>query len=735
VIFVSRSNEVPAPLRSKAAATARARATRFYRRPPSLRLQEGHTFDRRIYAAPVVLKALQRLFSDKCAYCESPPGNSQRALVDQFRPTAGALDTDGSYHVDHYWWLAYEWQNLLLVCPDCARMKGARFPVQGARAEPGAKGARLQDEDAELLDPCADDPGSHLVYTEDGYVASGTARGRATIETLSLNRWWLVLARADALKAARAGWERAEAAIRKHTKTGDRALQALMSPAAPYAGIRQQFVMQWLDEMTGVEGVTTELAPSQARFVGVVVGAQQQELTRELFEQFDRGAKSYTLAADRGEEADSYYMTARMIRRVEIRNFRIIRRLDFDFPEPKDAVTPWLMLLGENGHGKSSILHAITLALMGDDYRSALGIDPRSLVSWGADRGSVSVSLTGGGEPIELSFSRDSKRFECSTPEPKVLLMAYGATRLLPHRHDRVQQSLERRDGTRFANVDNLFDPFVALNEPASWLLGLDEARFGAVARALKRLLPLRRSDRFVRSSGEVLIETFGSRLRLNELSDGYQSVLALATDMMQVLVHRWPAVDVAEGIVAIDEIEAHLHPSWRMRIVGSLREVFPRLQFLATTHEPLCLRGLHDGEVMVMRRGERSNVFGITDLPSVKGLRVDQLLTSEIFGLDSTSDPEIDDLLTEYRNLRWRRSGSARAKKRQDELRRRLDELQVLGRDARERLMLEAADQYLVQERKLVDPAQRRELRNGTKRRIAEIFADETAPGHGGRQ
>jgi uncharacterized protein (TIGR02646 family) len=728
VIFVSRSNEIPASLRSKDAAVARARATRFYRRPSSLRLQEGYAFDRRIYAAPGVLKALQRLFNDKCAYCESPPGRSQTALVDHFRPTAGAIDTDGSYHVDHYWWLAYEWQNLLLVCPDCSRMKGARFPVEGARAEPGVKSVGLRDEGAELLDPCVDDPASHLVYTKDGYVASGTARGRATVEILSLNRWWLVLARADALKAAREGWERAEASIGKHTKAGDRALQALMNPAVPYAGIRQQFVAQWLDEMTGIEGVTTELAPSQARFVGVVVGAQQQQLTRELFEQFDRGAKSYTLTADREDEADAYYMTARMIRRVQIRNFRIVRQLDFDFPEPKDAITPWLMLLGENGHGKSSILHAITLALMGDDYRSTLNLDPRDLVSWGAERGSVSVWLTGSGEPIELFFSRDSKRFKCSTTEPKVLLMAYGATRL-PRRRASGEHMHEHRDGTRFANVDNLFDPFVALNEPASWLLGLDEARFGAVARALKRLLPLRRSDRLVRASGEVLIEAFGTRLRLSELSDGYQSVLALATDMMQVLVHRWPAVDVAEGIVAIDEIEAHLHPSWRMRIVGSLREVFPRLQFLATTHEPLCLRGLHDGEVMVMRRGERSNVFGITDLPSVKGLRVDQLLTSEIFGLDSTSDPEIDDLLTEYRTLRWRRSSSAQAKKRQAELRRRLDELQVLGRDARERLVLEAADQYLVQERKLVDAAERRELRNGTKRRIAQIFADETAP------
>jgi uncharacterized protein (TIGR02646 family) len=729
MIFVSRSAEIPAALRSTAAANARSRATRFYKRPLSTRLQEGHSFDRRIYAAANVLRALQRMFDNKCAYCESPPGQSQSPLVDHFRPTAGALDSDGSYHADHYWWLAYDWKNLLLVCPDCSRMKGARFPVEGTRAKSGLKGARLLEEGAELLDPCADDPASHLVYSEDGYVSSGTMRGRTTIEILSLNRWWLVMARAEALAAARKHWESAETAIRKHTKTGDRALRALTNPSAAYAGMTQQFVTQWLDETTGVGGVTTELIPSQAKYAGVVVGAQQQELTRALFEQFDRGTKTYTLTADQKDERDAYYMTARMIRRVEIRNFRVLRELDLDFPEPTDSVTPWLMLLGENGQGKSSILHAVTLTLMGDEYRSALDIDPRQLVSWGTERGSVTVWLTGRSEPIELFFGKDSSSFKCNPSEPQVLLMAYGATRLLPRARASGEHAHADPVRTRFATVDNLFDPFVALNEPASWLLGLDEPRFGSVARALKRLLPLSRSDRLIRTSDEVLVEAFGTKLRLDQLSDGYQSVLALATDMMQVLVHRWPAVDVAEGIVAIDEIEAHLHPAWRMRIVGSLREVFPRLQFLATTHEPLCLRGLRDGEVMVMRRDAKNNVFGLTDLPSVKGLRVDQLLTSEIFGLDSTSDPEIDDLLTEYRRLRWRQSGSARAKKREAQLRERLDGLQVLGRDGRERLMLEAADEYFAQEGNIADPRQRHELRRGTKRRIAQIFAGAAAP------
>ena len=140
----------------------------------------------------------------------------------------------------------------------------------------------------------------------------------------------------------------------------------------------------------------------------------------------------------------------------------------------------------------------------------------------------------------------------------------------------------------------NLFDPFSPIGNATEWLLGLDDRTFEAVARALKGLLGLETGDRLMRNrrARRVDVEAFGLRVPLEDLSDGYQSVVALATDLMISLLARWPSVDVAEGTVLIDELGAHLHPRWRMRIVPSLREVFPRVQFLSSTPDPLCLRG-----------------------------------------------------------------------------------------------------------------------------------------------
>jgi uncharacterized protein (TIGR02646 family) len=674
------------------------------------------------------MEALWELSQAKCAYCETPESSSP-LLVDHFRPLAGALGLDGSYFADHYWWLAYEWENLLPVCTECATAKGTRFPIRGKRAHPRQQGHQLADECPQLLDPCSDDPEAHLVYSQDGYVSSITDAGKTTIECLTLNRDTLVRARAEALRDAQRAWEE----MRDVAGRPSASPFQLLDTSAPYAGIRRQFAKGWLTELG--EAAFKQLgellgdpAYQLDELIGGVeiVGEEQQQRTRKVFGEFEERMRRFTVAPEIVAPDTSYYVTTRTIRRIEIRNFKILKQLDLNFPEAKTAKTPWLMLLGENGLGKSSVLQAVTLALMGSEYRAALELDARRLLSWGARDGSVTVHLTGSTDPIKLHFTSHSSTLEGTPSEPQVLLMAYGATRLLPRGFGGYEGPIfGGTTGTRFANVDNLFNPFVALNEPRRWLMDLDDERFAAVARGLKRLLPLEGIEEFEREPGGIHIRAFGRQLTLEQLSDGYQSVLALATDMMQVLLHRWPAVEIAEGIVAIDELEAHLHPSWRMRIVTSLREVFPRLQFLASTHDPMCLRGLEDGEVAVMRRSDENEVYALTDVPSVQGLRVDQLLTSEIFGLDSTSDPEIDALLNEYRALRWQRQPTQASRQREAEVRARLDELQLLGTNTRERLVLEAVDEYLARERRLAENSDRVALKDTTKRRIAELFAD----------
>ena len=166
----------------------------------------------------------------------------------------------------------------------------------------------------------------------------------------------------------------------------------------------------------------------------------------------------------------------------------------------------------------------------------------------------------------------------------------------------------------------------------------------------------------------------------------------------MSVMRLRWPAMEIAEGIVLIDEIDAYLHPSWRMKIIQRLRAVFPRLQFLVTSHDPLTLRSLRAGEVIVMKTDHRNRPVAVTDLPSPEGMRVDQLLTSEYFGLNSTVDPATEEKFQEYYRLLALRRRTAAQEERLAQLKTEMESLELLGTTRREQMMLAAADEFLAQ-------------------------------------
>ena len=724
MISAQATTGAPRALESAAAREAHERARTFFGRPAKERAQETFVFDDSVLADAEVRAALAATCAGKCAYCETPVV-ADAMLVDRFRPASGALALDGTLSPDHYWWLAYTWENLYPSCADCLSFKGARFPVRAARAVPGTTGDALRDERPLLLEPRRDDPEQHLVYAEDGSVASSTEEGRATIEILGLNRAQLVTARLEALGGVRAEWDATTSQMASKAGLDPVAFDRLFDRTLPFSALRRQFLNTWAYGQRRQIDQALQASPEGPSSVAEVAGElpvvtkAERRRVKGAFEQAQVAQDSYGLSGEANASVD-YFRRTRRLERIEVRNFKVIGELDLrPAPASSTASAPWLMLLGENGCGKSSLLQAVALALMGAAEREALGLDARTFVRNGTRSGHVRVHLAGSPEPIELSFSRRSASFE-GGDEPKVILLAYGATRLLPRRGEQAPPS-----ASSLARVRNLFDPFSPIGNSTDWLLSLDEGTFDSVARALKGLLSLESDDRLVRNrrAGRVDVEAFGTRVPLEHLSDGYQSVVALATDLMISLLRQWPSVDAAEGTVLIDELGAHLHPRWRMRIVPSLRQVFPRVQFLTSTHDPLCLRGLGDGEVVVVKRDPEGEVIALTDLPSVAGLRVDQLLTSEHFGLNSTIDPELDALFAEYYLLKAKPHPTASDERRRAELQTHLDSLDALGTTRRERIVLEAADDYLAQAGSLADPDERLALAASTKKRIAAIW------------
>jgi predicted ATPase len=104
----------------------------------------------------------------------------------------------------------------------------------------------------------------------------------------------------------------------------------------------------------------------------------------------------------------------------------------------------------------------------------------------------------------------------------------------------------------------------------------------------------------------------------LQQVSQGTFSVLAMVLMIYRFLSElRKDSKDVfkEKAIVIIDEVDAHLHPSWEQKITGILRREFPNVQFIITAHSPLVVAGCFDGEVAVMRH-EKSKGFTLEQPP-----------------------------------------------------------------------------------------------------------------------
>lgn len=103
-----------------------------------------------------------------------------------------------------------------------------------------------------------------------------------------------------------------------------------------------------------------------------------------------------------------------------------------------------------------------------------------------------------------------------------------------------------------------------------------------------------------------------GLWLPFGSLSHGVKQVMALVADLAIRCARLNPhlganAPKETGGIVLIDELDLHLHPTWQRRIVDTLRETFPKLQFIATTHSPFIVQSLRPGELIDLdaRHGE----------------------------------------------------------------------------------------------------------------------------------
>jgi hypothetical protein len=386
------------------------------------------------------------------------------------------------------------------------------------------------------------------------------------------------------------------------------------------------------------------------------------------------------------------------LKKLRLQNIKCFEDVTLEFPHTNGDYSGWNVILGVNGSGKSTLLRMMVEPLTG-----LLGMNMafnEEIVSTHADRGLIDCAViptsyddpaVGKGRSFELGRALSTKPTTLSIhihdqelPTAGVLntpgwfACGYGPFRR-PSRSPFFSNPLhpDRRDTVPFTTV---FSDTDGLNEPFAWLRSLYgrsldrkvanwgkfRTEFPLIIELVNQLMPDELRIRDV-STESIRFETRnGIELDAFHLSDGYRSFLALALDILLNIhkttqrfgeyVERDKTTKklsvTAEGIVLIDEADAHLHPQWQRELGERLCAVFPKIQFIVTTHSPFIAQEARDNGLFVLKQTESGAVVVEQPVESVRGWTASQILTSPLFGLDSTRSAETEALVREGAEL-----------------------------------------------------------------------------------
>jgi predicted ATPase len=334
------------------------------------------------------------------------------------------------------------------------------------------------------------------------------------------------------------------------------------------------------------------------------------------------------------------------IKSLEIKNIRAIKSFRMQFEHPAG----WHVLIGDNGAGKSSIIRSLALMLVGPDEISGIKPNWNNWLQWKAKEGSIEVEIerkdnidiqvgtswTASHFKTLLKWKRQDAAFVIldekggSKSQARMTLWGgksgwfsagYGPFRRFTGGSYEMEKVFENPSYRRLASHLSLFGEDVALTEATKWLVNL---RFQTLEKKVKHdvlddLKKLINSEEFlphgsqlksVSSDGVIFVDGNGAEISVTEMSDGYRSILSLTFEMIRQLIRVYGDEKVFSqvrkgkmeidlpGVVLIDEVDAHLHPTWQTRIGQWFIKYFPNIQFIVTSHSPLVCRACEHGSI-----------------------------------------------------------------------------------------------------------------------------------------
>ena len=347
-----------------------------------------------------------------------------------------------------------------------------------------------------------------------------------------------------------------------------------------------------------------------------------------------------------------------------------------DLSDGKNNYSPWTIILGDNGTGKTTLLRVLDRMqpvnqkpYEDNDVKS----QPELFNKFFSKYTEVALSVLNDNNIIvyptfQTKYDNNNKRVTITEfrKQTNTFLLSYGAAR-------RMSKSTNL---SQIEDIDNkftsLFDESIELLNSEEWylqkFLAFSTAENGIKIKLEHQLILIK--EVLVDFLPDVLdlrikeIKTVNDKsalevkinenewINLRNLSFGYQTLTALIVDIASKMMEQYPNSNnplQEPVIVLIDEIDLHLHPKWQRTVIDKLSQHFPKAQFIATSHSPLIVQAALDKKAnIVVCRKEGDKVIIDNNPDEVKGWRIDQILTSDLFELSSSQSVSFEEMRNE---------------------------------------------------------------------------------------
>lgn len=619
-----------------------------------------------------VLDELKRLYHGKCAYCEAKTNDLN---IDHYRPES------------RYPWLKNEWSNLLPICPECNMAKKDKFPVKGKHKtiqpineeDYRADSEYLLSEEPLIIHPEVDTAGNHFYFEKNGVIQGYTERGRKTISSLNLYREYLTEKKNKLYKTF---YHKLKAKI-IHSKSSDdffKLLKKASQDEEEFSLFGKQLCYQF--ETFLYNEVVAAIDNSKH---DLFKDKYEEALNSGLSEQEAEGLQTF--------ESDAEMVLAEYFNAIFGVNFG--NKLQLELINPLSVIgfsikkfqgineatlndipvnTQWIFLTGENGFGKTSVLKALLLGLIGKTEFKETEINENAR-----------IALTVLEREKTLIEEKDKVKymvFGSYLFQGFKKVAAYGAVRtFLNPTSEKIPTSAnlfasKKPDNVYVLNTEALLERLAGKPEL--------EPFKNQIIESLKFLIPKLSRIEIIpdknKTDTEILYyekDNDGNELppvSFDRLAMGMRNIIGLTGDIIQRLseertftasdkpsvfeIQKDPFNKLSDlyGIVLIDEFDNHLHPEWQRDLVKKLSELFPKVQFIVSTHSPVPLLGAPPERTVILNV-DRTKETGITikrlkrlekELPD---LLPNAILTSPIFGLNSIKseyNENIDNLVVD---------------------------------------------------------------------------------------